>query len=227
MSIVLDVNYIPNALVNWPSGITGYICGTIPSNDASCYSETSTPRGRNNIDSRHPRTFESCCNGPITNVTSEVTNTSDPSYGATCLQYCSVDFVRTIEPDSFGDYWNCLSNSTDGSFGFDDSIQGQVTCGWVNVSAHDECEISLAVESSYSATATSFASVEPWDNRTTATATTTRPASSCPAQQTANSITSAATATTTKSSSGLRMKTEFRTSTLFILLALPVWIGII
>jgi hypothetical protein len=202
VGIVLDVNYIPR-YPNWPTGFSGYVCGTIPSNDASCYVNGDADSQRNIIDTQ-PRTFASCCDGPIVNITSPVTDLNDPSAGVNCLAYCPVDFIRTLEP-GFGDYWNCLTEETEGSGPkFDDTINGKVTCGWVGTSEHDKCMISLAVESQYSATATSTESVVHFGSNST---TTTREAPTCPPQRTAQSITSTTGPAETSTSHSLAAST--------------------
>ncbi|KAH6674860.1 hypothetical protein B0J14DRAFT_23124 [Halenospora varia] len=192
--IVLDVNWIPR-IGNWPTGATGFFCGTVPSNDAACMSYTTT-----NIGDTQPSTFASCCNGPIVNVTAPVTDKSDPSYGASCLAYCPVDFARKLEPDSFGDYWYCLTNTTVDSVGSwgKSNIMGSVSCGWANTSRHDQCEISVSIEkSAYSSTASKQSLYSAMGNAT-ATTTSTKTWPSCPAQTTA-SATSTPTATSSRS----------------------------
>jgi hypothetical protein len=181
--LLFEINFIPR-YPNWPTGFSGYVCGTVPSNDASCYVNGDADSQRNIADSQ-PRTFTSCCNGPIVNITSPVTDPSDPSVGVNCLAYCPVNFIRILEP-GFGDYWNCLREQTKGSGqNLDDTINGKVTCGWVETSQHDRCTISLAAESQYSATATSTESFVQFGSNAT------RDAPTCPPQTTAELTTSA------------------------------------
>ncbi|EPE35039.1 hypothetical protein GLAREA_10734 [Glarea lozoyensis ATCC 20868] len=196
VGIVLDINYIPRA-PNWPTAFSGYVCGTIPTNDASCYVNADA-QTQANIGSTAPRTFASCCNGPITNITSPVTDPNDPSVGVSCLAYCPVDFIRTLEPD-FGDYWNCITEKPDDRQGIlDDTINGQITCGWVGTSDHDRCMISLAVESQYSSTATESTHSKLYFSTNTIQEPTTTP--TCPPQRTVQSTTSTTVAAATSSS---------------------------
>jgi hypothetical protein len=199
-AITLFVNYIPIVVNNWPKGFSGYICGTIPSNDAACAADSSLQ----NIGTDQPQTFEKCCSGRLVNITQPVTDSSNPSYGASCLAYCEVVFARTIDNGTgvgFGDYWNCLSNYTQDPFGGDtDTVIGQATCGWVNTSWHDQCEISVSVEQSYysaspaTALGNAISSAEPTASKTFA---------SCPAAITP-STTSTPSATATGTKSGAR-----------------------
>ncbi|KAH8660806.1 hypothetical protein BGZ60DRAFT_530811 [Tricladium varicosporioides] len=193
--IVLDVNWIPRA-GNWPTGATGFFCGTVPFNDAACMSYTTT-----NIGYNQPSTFASCCNGPIVNITAPVTDKFNPSYGASCLTYCPVDPARQLVPDSFGDYWYCLSNTTADSIEIwsESKIMGSVTCGWANTSRHDQCEISVSIEkSAYSSSASKSLYSAMGNTTAIATITSTKTWPSCPAQTTA-STTSTPTPTSTKS----------------------------
>ncbi|TVY27576.1 RNA 3'-terminal phosphate cyclase [Lachnellula hyalina] len=207
MSIVLDVNYIPRAN-NWPTGFSGYICGTIPFDDAPC---ASNPK-LSNIGTTQPSTFTQCCNGPIINITSPSTAPSDPSNGASCLAYCDVDFARTIDNGTgygFGDYWDCLSNQNADAFG-PDAVTGSVTCGWVNTSTHEMCEISVSVEQSYYSLSTASAAMgnatASGDVATTATASKTF--ASCPAELTPTATSSAAATATGSKSNAVRVKGE-------------------
>ncbi|TVY39868.1 hypothetical protein LOCC1_G004307 [Lachnellula occidentalis] len=206
-SITLDVNYIPRAN-NWPNGFSGYICGTIPFDDAPCASDPTL----SNIGSIQPSTFTQCCNGPIINITSPSTAPSDPSNGASCLAYCDVDFARTIDDGTgigFGEYWDCISNHNADAFG-PDAVTGHVTCGWVNTSRHDMCEISVSVEQSYYSLSTASAAM---GNATATggadtTATASKTFASCPADFTPTATSSpTATATGSKSKAG-RVKGE-------------------
>ncbi|TVY65589.1 RNA 3'-terminal phosphate cyclase [Lachnellula suecica] len=164
-----------------------------------------------NIGTTQPQTFEQCCNGRIVNITQPVTDTSDPSYGVSCLAYCEVDFARTIDNGTdivFGDYWNCLSNRTEDTFGLGDNpITGQATCGWVNTSKHDQCDSSVSVEQSYhSASTASVAMIVSAMCNTTATTTSvygsvaSKTWASCPSEITPSATsTPSATATGSKS----------------------------
>ncbi|RDL41617.1 uncharacterized protein BP5553_01596 [Venustampulla echinocandica] len=141
---VLSVNWIPRYnRGNWPGDTPGYFCGTIPTANAACLEYSST-----NIASPYPpRTFEKCCNGPIINITSPVTDPKDPSYGTSCLAYCAVDLSRSSGLRSgFSDYFTCLQARTNGSYRFDDSIYGSVTCGWGNNSRHEKCVSSVSIQ---------------------------------------------------------------------------------
>jgi hypothetical protein len=88
---------------DWPNNAAkGFICGTIPCNDAPCITYTSSSSraaGGYNINQYAPSTFASCCNGPIIKITQPITDPADPSFGATYLAYCPVDFSRTLSFD--------------------------------------------------------------------------------------------------------------------------------
>ncbi|KAG9228837.1 hypothetical protein BJ875DRAFT_219625 [Amylocarpus encephaloides] len=198
--IVLDVNYIPRfgrstESKNWPVNGTQHVCGIIPSSNAQCYTDSLL-----NVGKSAPRTFESCCNGPIVNITSAVTDPSDPSYGAQCLAYCPVDYVRTLEGGriDFGDYWDCI---TEGDTSTDHGLNGDITCGFMgDVDTIDKCHISISVVSLYSATATSTKAPQTWyiGNSTATSAMKETP--TCPARRTSDSVTMTPTPTTTASS---------------------------
>lgn len=195
MSIILSVNYIPRVNNNWPQGFSGYICGSIPLNNPSCATDSSLE----NIGTEQPSTFSRCCNGNLINITQLVSDPSNPSYGASCLSYCEVDYSRTIDNGTgigFGDYYNCLSNYTLDPFSGDSTATGQATCGWVNTSQHDQCESSVSVEQSYYSVSTAMGNA-------TATASASKTFDSCPADFTP-SATSTPTATAMGSKSDAR-----------------------
>lgn len=188
--IVLSVNWIPRYYKkspNWPGDRPGYFCGTIPSPDAAClqYSDS-------NIESAYPpRTFEKCCNGPIINITSPVTDPRDPSYGTSCLAYCAVDFERSSIGPGFSDYFECLSGHENGtSRKLDDTIYGGVTCGWGSNSVHERCVASVSVEMDLATKTTASLNG-------TATPSPSQTFATCPAETTAST-----TATPTAESVG-------------------------
>lgn len=186
---VIGINYVPVVNDDWPNNAAkGFICGTIPYNDAPCIAYTSASSraaGRYNIDQYAPSTFASCCNGPIINITQPVTNPANPSFGATCLAYCPVDFGRTLSLDGgfAGDYWDCITNVTRGTSKPPGEVYGTVTCGWVGTSLHDQCEVSISAVSAYTGSQVSmypFSQLN-WSSPTVA-ASVSKTFAPCPSQ---------------------------------------------
>jgi hypothetical protein len=178
--MILRLNPTPVTAVDWPTGPgpSQFVCGTIPYSNAPCFNASATGYFNSNIASTQPPTFTSCCNGPIINITQPVTNTSDPSFGATCLAYCEVDYWRVI--DFWGDYYGCLNNVSNVV------VEGIVTCGWLNTDAHDQCEISLSIVESISVFPSEYGSPATTRNLSTVGSTTF---SSCPPKSTSASVT--------------------------------------
>jgi hypothetical protein len=67
-------------------------------------------------------------------------------------------------------------------------ITGQVTCGWVNTSSHEQCVNSVGVEQSYYSVSTASAALG--NGTMTALATETKSWKSCPAEITAEATSS-------------------------------------
>lgn len=242
----VGVNYIPYVGDNWPNNAEkGYICGTIPYNDAPCLANTSSSwdtTGRYNVDQYAPSTFARCCDGPIINITQPVVDENDPSYGATCLAYCQVDFSRTMDlrgGADFGEYWRCITNQTSPDSSLDsgtdsngEDIYGSVTCGWIDTSEHDQCEISIGIERTNTAPqATMYPlSQKNWSSPTTRMGASTTTWSACPLQTTPSSSTTsdAVTSPTTSQSAGTCLRPREAHITLsnivtFSLVATFVW----
>ena len=83
-----------------------------------------------------------------------------------------------------------------------EEITGQITCGWVNTSRHDQCVNSVSVEQSYYSISTASAAMG--NGTTSATATESKTWKSCPADRTA-SATSSPSSTATGSKSDARL----------------------
>ena len=147
-----------------------------------------------------------------------MTDTNDPSYGTTCLAYCSVDVSRSMDLDGslFGDYFKCINNQTtdssssSGKDSHGDEIYGSVTCGWTGVSEHDQCESSISILKTNTASQLPMYPFSQLDRShlTTALITTTT-YSTCPPQTTviaatAASISSPTPTTLNSLASGIR-----------------------